>query len=359
MGRWQSLCNLCCCRVDEDRGHKLAADGVMQPGAGVLHVDLGSQGIMRVFYYLPEQDRFDPERTPVHFVIHGMHRDAHHLFDAVLDVGEVQRLGIILLVPAISNDLFPQRRGFNFGNVFAKDVAKWMEKGHGNLPPINDPSHWSFTAIETVFDAVRAGCGSRAPTYTIFGHSAGAQFVHRFALMFGTDARDGAVEGEQLAFRASTMVCANAGWWTMPNFRGCKCREEAVFPFPYGLDALHESPQKRDEVAATFLKMNLLVFLGEQDTDPRIPNPKTWEDCPAAAAQGPHRLARGECFFQAGRDVSQELGVPCNWSKQLVPGVGHDGARMALVAIRFLFDPEKRGVVDTTVLKDYHGKTVY
>lgn len=303
---------------------------------------------MEILYYLPPKERFDPDRTPVLFVLHGLQRDPENYYAQVMASGEVQRLGIFLLVPHFSEELFPKRAGYNFGHIFKEDPLRWQEKGKRGLPPVRSHEHTAFAALEFCFDAARSFAGSRAASYTLFGHSAGAQFAHRFALFSGrAQSSRSPAEGSVPAFRASRIVVANAGWYTMPHFAHKAFDASSVFPFPYSLDLLDEP----HEVVRAFLQMPMMLLLGEEDTDPSKPRPEIWVSTPATDAQGPHRLARGTSFFEAGLKAGQALGVECKWTMKTVPGVGHAGGKMAAVAIRMLFDPAANGEVDVSVLK--------
>ena len=75
---------------------------------------------------------------------------------------------------------------------------------------------WSFTAIERAFDKAVALSGSTRSGYKLYGHSAGAQFVHRFIMFTGGP-------------RVERAVAANAGWYTLPR---------KADTLPYGLDGI-------------------------------------------------------------------------------------------------------------------------
>ena len=62
----------------------------LPPGRGVFAVPLPAHGrdaAIRVYYYLPPAERFDPARTPVLFVLHGLQRNAVDYFDALMASG--------------------------------------------------------------------------------------------------------------------------------------------------------------------------------------------------------------------------------------------------------------------------------
>ena len=78
-----------------------------------------------------------------------------------------------------------------------------------------------------------------------------------------------------------------------------------------GLD-LDESDLRR------YLGRDLIVLLGDADTDSAAPNLPRGE---SAMAQGPHRLARGLWHFDHCRKVAERLGTPFGWKQSsLEPG---------------------------------------
>lgn len=243
-----------------------------------------------VWYQLPESAGPD---TPVVVVMHGVNRDADRYRDEWAPLA--RRYGFILVVPEFSRADFPGSLGYNTGYFVAAD---------GTLRP---RGLWSFAAIEPLFDDVRTRFGTRAARYTLYGHSAGAQFVHRFVL-FMPEAR------------IEQAIAANAGWYTMPD---------AATGFPYGLGG---APVPAGALAAALGKP-LTVLLGTADTDTADPDLRT---TPEANRQGPHRFARGQSFFSQGRAAAERAGVPFGWRMEFVPGVGHSNGRMAGAAARLI-----------------------
>lgn len=245
---------------------------------------------LRVWYHRPEKVAAD---TPVLVVMHGVKRDADRYRDQWSALAGEH--GFILVVPEFDEEHFPGARSYNLGNVLD-------ESGQP------EPSQlWSFSALEPLFDAVRQMTGTQVATYDLYGHSAGAQFVHRY-LMYLPGARVG---------RA---IAANAGWYTMP------VRDVA---FPYGLagSGVDEAALRRA------LQRPLTVLLGTADNDPQHENLRR---TPEAQAQGPHRLARGESFLAAGRRAAADRGIEFGWTLRRVDGVVHDNAGMAGAAAELL-----------------------
>lgn len=227
-------------------------------------------------------------------VMHGVNRDADRYRDEWRPLADQH--GFLLIVPEFSTAKFPGDAWYNFGGMV--DAAGVPRPREG----------WSFGVLDRVFADVRAATGATRQTYSLYGHSAGAQFVHRYLLFAPSPTVDMA-------------VAANAGWYTMPLF------DE---PFPYGLK---NSPATEVEVRA-FLARPLVLQLGESDTNPHH---SSLRRRPEADRQGLHRFARGLNYLAVGKREAARHGVPLAWKAVTVPGVGHSNGKMAEHAARELF----------------------
>ncbi len=239
-----------------------------------------------------------PDR-PVVFVMHGVGRNAGEYRDQWHELAN--EFDFLLVVPEFSQRWFPGSDKYNLGNVF---------DDHG---AVNNVAAWSYSAIEPIFDEVRKRFSMSTEHYSLYGHSAGAQFVHRF-IFHVPDAR------------VSQIVSANAGWYMMPDY------EQA---YPYGLSG---SAVSREKLRAA-LQLPVTILLGEQDNDPQHTNLRR---TPEAMAQGDFRLARGHSFFDAARVYSQQLSVPFNWRLVTVPEADHDNRLMAPAAIPYLLMTDRK-----------------
>ena len=86
------------------------------------------------------------------------------------------------------------------------------------------------------------------------------------------------------------------------------------------------------------LRCNLVVLLGDQDTDTEDPDLRK---TPEVMSQGPHRLALGRNFLEAAQALAKESGMACAWSLETVPGAGHSNAQMSRAAAEVLFSGRK------------------
>ncbi|MGE4527233.1 MAG: alpha/beta hydrolase [Rhodospirillaceae bacterium] len=224
--------------------------------------------------------------APVVIVMHGVGRNADHYCDAW---GDAAAAGAVVLAPCFDKTAFPGSAGYAQG--FVRDAA-------GRAVP---RERWTFTAVEALFDAVRAALGLWARDYVLFGHSAGAQFVHRLVWFLPRA-------------RYSLAIAANAGWYTLPD---------ETLAWPYGLAGMAEADVRRG------LSRNVLLLLGGADIDPQA---RSLRKSPQAEAQGATRLERGHAMLAAVRAAAARQGVPCGWRAEEAPGIGHDGAAMSRAA---------------------------
>ena len=220
--------------------------------------------------------------APVVFVMHGVRRNAGEYRDNW--IGLARKYALRVYVPEFDAERFPGAASYNLGGIESQGPR-------------------AFDAIEPLFKWLRDSRGSTASGYVLFGHSAGAQFVHRFTCF----ARP---QHLQLA------IAANAGWYTLPDHDQT---------WPYGLGSIDGSACKVD----LWLQQPLMILLGELDRDPRH---RYLRRTPEAMQQGPNRLARGHYFLRAGQAAAAALNVPLAWRLETVPGVGHDNSGMAKFA---------------------------
>ena len=237
---------------------------------------------MRVYTYRPKKC---DTTCPIQFVLHGQSRAA----SAYRDHWELlaDRYGFLVIAPEFSAKDWPKAAGYNLGDT-----------GDSSNPEL-----WGYSVIEHLFDEMRDG----QKDYRIFGHSAGAQFVHRLLFLLPGN-------------RASLAIMANAGWYTMPEWRS----DKAAAKWPHSLVGAPGGAGEAPLKAA--LEKKAWVILGESDTDP---NDARLDKSDASMKQGANRLERGENFFGALTGAAGALGAKFGWQLATVPGVGHEGSKMS------------------------------
>ncbi len=202
----------------------------------------------------------------------------------------------LLLVPEFSERDFPGSIHYSLGNM------KLNTDGTMNT------TETTFAILERLFDYVVKTTGNHSKGYRIYGHSAGAQLVHRMILFTPTS-------------RAELAVAANAGWYTLPDFS---------IRFPYGL----QDSGLTEAVLKKAFEKKFMVLLGEGDTDPYHPSLRRTAE---AMKQGEDRYQRGVNFFYTAKETASRLNAPFSWELKTVAKAGHSDAAMASAAAEILF----------------------
>jgi len=231
--------------------------------------------------------------SPILMVIHGRNRNGDEYRDYFVEQSEAR--GFLVVAPNFAETHYPHPEAYNYGRMI--DAA-------GRTQPRR---RWIFPILQDVFRDVRARTESTRARFFLFGHSAGSQLVHRMATFHWIDPIERA-------------VAANAGSYTMP-VRGV--------PFPFGIDGIDVS----DDHLRSLFARPLVILLGDKDVDT---NDEHLPREPEAMAQGPHRFARGQRYFETARKEAQRLHTPFIWRLAIAPGVAHSGKDMAPFAVKEL-----------------------
>ena len=166
-------------------------------------------------------------------------------------------------------------------------------------------------ALTRTILALLASQGVHDEAWLWFGHSAGAQFVHRYTLRHPQRVRRAALSA--------------AGWYTLP---------EAGLAYPYGLDGFEGLAPLRDVLA-----VRQRVFVGALDVhggDALRREPVLDE------RQGSDRLARARTFVREMRRLAAANALPARVSLRELPDAGHDfdinmrRTRLGQQVLRFL-----------------------
>jgi hypothetical protein len=283
----------------------LAREVLKTPGTGRLQINSLQGKPLNVHVFRPSQ--FDSVTGRIWFVMHGTGRDAERYLKTAAPVAE--RHQVLLAVLEFSRNDYPTGDAYTLGVVtrgrvdhHAAEEGRWRN-------PLQTP----YMEIERTFSAVREALNSRQPGYFLFGHSAGAQFVHRLLSFVRCP-------------RVLKAVAANAGWYTLPTV------DKKWPPFPYSLrGAAREFQDPRQVLAAP-----LIVLLGTRDTRGKEED-SNLRGSEGAIVQGANRLQRGMTYYEVGQQAAQIENQPFTWKIQLVPGAGHEAAEVIAPAGRLLF----------------------
>jgi hypothetical protein len=183
----------------------------------------------------------------------------------------------------------------------------------------------SFDVVDAIVDElVRSDRYPNLKQITIAGHSAGGQFVHRYAAGTSIDQRP-SILLRQLAIK---YVVANPSSYLYlfphePAAWNQECR--GIDDYKYGLNDLNTylRPLGPEGIRALYARKEVIILLGRLDS--QLIDPSKDDSC-EATAQGTHRLSRG-ILFRAHLD--KHLGSDNHGTRLVVvPGVGHSARAM-------------------------------
>jgi pimeloyl-ACP methyl ester carboxylesterase len=211
------------------------------------------------------------ERAPL-VVVHGVSAGAQAYFDAFGALATRHQRA--LLVPSFER---PRFKGY-----------QRLRGSEGDLAA----AHALFAALTAASRRSDVDFGR----IDLVGFSGGAQFAHRFAMLFPG--------------RVRRVVVAAAGWYTYID---------PSRPFPFGSGPSAASGGRPVE-ADRFLQVPLRVMVGENDVkrDPMLRADEAIE-----TQQGSHRLVRGLRWFEHLVEEAQRRGEKPRASFQLMPATGH------------------------------------
>jgi poly(3-hydroxybutyrate) depolymerase len=235
--------------------------------AATIGVPAGNGAAARLF--LPSRLHGD---TPLLVSVHGISRNAdEHLetFSAAADYA-----GVAVLVPYFSRQDFP-------------DYQRIGREGHGQRADV---------ALMSLLHEIKRRHGLHAGGTYLFGHSGGAQFVHRLMM---TRPRI-----------AMGYVVSAAGWYTFPD---------PTLPFPLGI-APGTAPSGLHFDLHAFLRVPGCVLVGEAD----VRRSHALRTAPAVdTMQGTNRRERAARWVDAMNRAAAEHGLAAPISFESIPGAGH------------------------------------
>ena len=242
---------------------------------------------VNLFYKLPKNIN---SNTKVLFIIHGQSRNADSYIDHWVSLAEEKN--VILVAPHF------KRSDYRYFFL--------LETANSNGVINKNESGYLTNSIDTFFSFFKNKYKLDANKYSMFGHSAGGQFSHRYLMLSNNPKIDKA-------------VFANPGWYTF--LAGAR--------YPYGIKDIPVTIS--DEGIKNFLSMRNTLMLGSKDTGSTSLNTS-----PGAMKQGVNRLTRGNNYFDSLIETTKENDIPFRWNYQLVEGVDHDFRKMSDAAAKIL-----------------------
>lgn len=151
-------------------------------------------------------------------------------------------------------------------------------------------------ALDEALGTLAEELGMPLPAFDLVGFSGGAQFAHRYALLFPQ--------------RVRRLVVGAAGWYT---------QLDSDRPFPYGPAPSIASDGISVDLDG-FLGVDVLVTVGERDT---TRGRQLRSDSRLDAEQGENRLSRALNWYQRLLALAERRGVPAGARFEVMPKTGH------------------------------------
>ncbi|RCL40272.1 MAG: hypothetical protein DBW96_03595 [SAR86 cluster bacterium] len=247
-----------------------------------------------VFYVAPNRINKD---TRLVVVMHGRKRNAEEYRDQWVDYAK--ELNLVVIVPEFSEDKFPGVHTYNYGNVFNADGQKQSIESR------------LFSLIEPLVKESLNRFKVRSDHWGIYGHGAGAHFVHRYV-----------IHNPQSSYTLA--IAANLGWYLTMTDKD----------WPFGLN--------KSGISDTMLKdafnKYFLLMLGMSDVSTKPNTPYVASIFDKVTDQGKHRLERGRNFFNGVLMKSKELDAFLKWGLVEVPTKdGHSNTKQMVPFAAELF----------------------
>jgi pimeloyl-ACP methyl ester carboxylesterase len=242
---------------------------------------------VEIFYITPEIINKD---TKVLFVIHGNSRNAEDYLSAWIP--HVINKNVIVAAP--------QFRKIDFRYFFLLEMAESSGKLNSNK------DEYLNNSISLFFNYLKSKFSLSTETYRMFGHSAGAQFTHRYMLL-------------SMDNRISNTVIANAGWYTFIT------DDE----FPYGIN---NSPINiSNEQIKWFMSKKANLLIGSDDIGFKSVNSSK-----GAKLQGLTRVDRATNYFNSLIMNAESRGYALRWNYRVLDRVDHDFKKVTPYAAQIL-----------------------
>ena len=299
----------------------------------------GPSGSLRYFSSF-RLDRNQRSVTRAVIVVHGMNRNADVYFRSMTAAATdaLATKNTVIIAPQFLNETDGPVRAKN--ELYWNDLA-WKQGDDSISPNLDSVS--SFEVIkQLIFKISNRHIFPNLREIVLVGHSAGAQFVQRFA---GTYASLGNAGSPNIR-----MVVVNPSSYMYLNNLRPTLNRMAEFDIPFlsecfatyndyrfGLENPNNYLSKvaPDEIRTHYISNHVIYLLGENDNDPKANDLD--QSCPAAL-EGSNRLERGLFFFSFLKTF-----YPKNkHGLVLVPGVDHNGTAMfrSPEGLRLIFEPK-------------------
>ena len=248
--------------------------GVFSQDKGVYQYQIQSTAAdLNIFYSAPKTVN---DQTRLVLVMHGRKRNGEEYRNQWID--KANELNLLVIVPEYPEKDFPGVFGFNYGNTF-----------DANGIPTNRSL---FNDIQSLVSDAMKKFKLTSSRWGIYGHGAGAHFVHRLVL-------------HKPDLDYTLAIAANLGWYLTPHSN----------EWPFGL----KNSGITDEDLKKAYNKYFLLLLGKSDLSTKPNTAYVASIFDKVSSQGMHRLERGRNFFKDTIKKARSMDVFLKWGMVEVP----------------------------------------
>ncbi len=209
---------------------------------------------------------------------------------------------VIVCVHGISRDAKQQITAFqqqanNYNHIIIAPLfSKKYYHGYQRLET-GAAGYTSAEALNKILHDVHKICTIKTNNITLFGYSGGAQFSHRYAMLYPE--------------KINRLIVCASGWFTFPDENK---------NFPYGLKGIQASVTNMAKNLPTFLQLKIRILVGELDnTNDLGLNRKKRIN----RQQGHHRVERAKRWSDALQSKCNEMKIEADLRFITIRGCGH------------------------------------
>ncbi len=291
-----------------------------------LSFEINSNWVNLPYWYNYSLETTNVNVERVIIIIHGHLRNANDYYTHILDAAravEGASKNIMIIAPHFLTDK-------DLKNINLKgNILYWSNKGwkQGNLSQNNNLllQISSFSIIDRIIETLSDSAKfPNLKNIVVAGHSAGGQFVNRFAA--GSQVQPKHIHlryiianpSSYLYFNQERHVPGSLDRFSIPDDKDCAHYNE----YKYGLENLNQYMKLAgvNSIINQYLNREVIYLLGEED---RCSNAQDLATSCQALHQGTQRLERGIIYFNYLQHYFGST-ILENHVQIIVPGVGHD-----------------------------------
>jgi len=295
-------------------------------------------------------------------VIHGANRTAVSYYDSVVDAAVSAGASLkttLILAPQflIPEDIQQHAAGESWSDVLYWSYGGWKRGDLSLASPLpRSVQASSFSVMDLLLNTLADPMKFPAlETVVVIGHSAGGQFVQRYAAG-GRGQQDLAEQGISIQFAAANpstylyldnrrFTGGSGNLFSVPQSLDCPGYND----YKYGLDNLNNylAETGAEAIHTAYPERHITYLLGEEDNDPEADLLDTGCE---ATLQGANRLERGLIFYEYLQNTYGET-IRETQQVAVIPGVGHSSSGIfhSIAAVQLMFGMPDNAVSDSSI----------